>query len=68
MNADIMQQKKVRHVNCLLQKDDASSKEKRSPPIGAPKAAATPIFVYFSRNQLTESKKGKHEKRTRPMR
>jgi len=45
MKADIMQQKNVRHVNCLLQKDDASSKEKRSPPIGAPKAAATPIFI-----------------------
>ena len=35
-------QKKVRHVSCCDQKEAASSIAKRTPPMGAPKAAATP--------------------------
>mmetsp|Transcript_47393 Transcript_47393/g.131791 ORF Transcript_47393/g.131791 Transcript_47393/m.131791 type:complete len:214 (-) Transcript_47393:988-1629(-) len=33
----------ARQVSCGYQKDEASSREKSRPPIGAPKAAATPM-------------------------
>lgn len=39
---DIMAQKKDRQVRATLRKEDPSSREKSTPPTGAPKAAATP--------------------------
>ena len=38
----IMAQKKARQVSCVDQYEAPSSREKRTPPMGAPKADATP--------------------------
>mmetsp|Transcript_3433 Transcript_3433/g.11255 ORF Transcript_3433/g.11255 Transcript_3433/m.11255 type:complete len:250 (+) Transcript_3433:1251-2000(+) len=42
VNEQVIEAANVRHVNAWFQKDDPSSREKRTPPTGAPKAAATP--------------------------
>jgi hypothetical protein len=38
----IMPQKKARHVSCVDQKEAPSSRANKTPPMGAPNAAATP--------------------------
>lgn len=42
VNDETIEQKNERQVNCWFQKLAPSSSENNTPPIGAPKAAATP--------------------------
>lgn len=42
----IIAQKKHRHVSLVDQKDAPSSRLNKTPPIGAPKAAATPAVFW----------------------
>lgn len=64
VNDETIEQKKERHVSCWFQKLAPSSRENSTPPIGAPKAAATPAAApeetksRFSVSLRKSAKKG----------
>ena len=48
----VIAQKKHRHVSFVDQKDAPSSNENKTPPIGAPNAAATPAWRQTARENI----------------